>query len=35
MLKKLGLDEYISKSGEIALQWVKGKMLQPGGDVQV
>lgn len=35
MLKKLGLDEYIRKSGEIATQWVRGKTPLPGGDVQV
>jgi hypothetical protein len=35
MLKKLGLDEYIEKSGEIAKQWVRGKTPTMGGDVQV
>ncbi len=35
MLKKLGLDEYIEKSGEIATQWVRGKTPILGGDVQV
>ncbi len=35
MLKKLGLDEYIRRSGEISLQWVKGKTPILGGDVQV
>jgi hypothetical protein len=35
MLKKLGLDEYIAKSGEIAKQWVRGRTPILGGDVQV
>ena len=35
MLKKLGLDEYIQKSGELSTQWVRGKTPIPGGDVQV
>ena len=35
MLQKLGLDEYIRKSQEISLQWVRGRTPIPGGDVQV
>jgi len=35
MLKKLGLDKYIQKSGELSTQWVRGKTPIPGGDVQV
>jgi hypothetical protein len=35
MLKKLGLDEYIRQSGEISLQWVRGRTTAFGGDVQV
>lgn len=35
MLKKLGLDEYIEKSGELSTQWVRGKTPILGGDVQV
>ena len=35
MLKKLGLDEYIRESGELSLQWVRGRTPIPGGDVQV
>jgi len=35
MLKKLGLEEYIRKSGEISIQWVRGKTHIPGDDVQV
>ena len=35
MLKKLGLDEYIRKSEEISLQWVRGRTAGFGGDVQV
>ena len=35
MLKKLGLDEYIEKSGQLLTQWARGKTIPPGGDVQV
>jgi len=35
MLKKLGLDEYIRKSGELIVQWARGKTLILGDDVQV
>jgi len=35
MLKKLGLDEYIEKSGQLATQWVRGKTPILGGDVQL
>jgi hypothetical protein len=35
MLRKLGLDEYIRKSGELVIKWARGKTPIPGGDVQV
>ncbi|MFC1909679.1 DUF3795 domain-containing protein [Chloroflexota bacterium] len=35
MLKKLGLEEYIQKSGQLQTQWARGKTIPPGSDVQV
>ncbi len=35
MLKRLGLDEYIQKSGELVRQWAKGKTPNLGDDIQV
>jgi len=34
MLKKLGLEEYIKKSGQLQTQWARGKTILPGDDVK-
>ncbi|MBN1692309.1 MAG: DUF3795 domain-containing protein [Dehalococcoidales bacterium] len=35
MLKKLGLDEYIERSGELLRQWARGETPVLGDDVQI